>query len=182
MWSDGRSSRCGEALISSAVPVRAQARNSSPKSTSTGGRLPIRRVVGWPMTLTRDVEQHPLAALPVYLDAAGDPLRAPGPEPGQAVQPARLDRRRQVGDGLDAEIVAKLQGAFGAEAGHPGQLEDPGRYLRAQLVQRADAPGVAVFGDLGRDRGADARNRAERLDVELADVVGPAADRTGSFS
>jgi len=36
----------------SAVPVRAQARTSSPKSTSTGGRLPIRRVVGWPMTLT----------------------------------------------------------------------------------------------------------------------------------
>ena len=52
MWSDGRSSRCGEALISSAVPVRAQARNSSAKSTSTGGRLPIRRVSGCPMTLT----------------------------------------------------------------------------------------------------------------------------------
>ena len=52
MWSEGRSSRCGEALTSSAVPVRAQARNSSPKSTSTGGRRPIRRVVGWPMTFT----------------------------------------------------------------------------------------------------------------------------------
>ncbi len=32
--------------------MRAQARNNSPKSTSTGKRLPIRRAVGWPMTLT----------------------------------------------------------------------------------------------------------------------------------
>src|SRR5690348_18041184 len=64
MWSDGRSSRCGEALISSAVPVRAQARNSSPKFTSTGGRLPIRRVVGWPM---RSEEHTSELQSPVHL-------------------------------------------------------------------------------------------------------------------
>ena len=127
----------------------------------------------------RDVKQHPLAALPVHLDAAGDALPALGPEPGQAVQPTRLDRRRQVVDRGDTQVVAELQGAFRSEAGHPGQLEDAGRYLRAQLLERPDAPGVAVFGNLGRDRGADAGNRPQGLDVELADVVGPAAHRTG---
>jgi len=52
MCSDGRSSRSGEALTSSAVPVRAQAAASSFRSTSTGGRRPILRVSGWPMMFT----------------------------------------------------------------------------------------------------------------------------------
>ena len=50
--SGGRSIRSGEALISSAVPVRAHAAYSAPKSTSTGGLRPSLRVSGWPMTFT----------------------------------------------------------------------------------------------------------------------------------
>ena len=70
----------------------------------------------------RHVEQHPLTALPVHLDAGRDPLLAPGPETGQAIQPARLDRRRQVVHRLDAEVPVELQGTLRAQAGHPGQL------------------------------------------------------------
>ena len=123
------------------------------------------------------VEQDPLAALPVHLDAAGDALLALGPEPGQALQPARLDRRRQLVDRGYAQVMVELQGALGPEARHPGQLEDAGRDLGAQLVEGLDAAGVAVFGDLGRDRGADRGNGTQGLDVERADVLAPAADR-----
>jgi hypothetical protein len=79
----------------------------------------------------------------------------------------------------DAEVPVELQGAFRAQPGHLGQLQDPGRYRRAQVLQRPDAPGLPVLGDLGRDRGAHAGNRPELFDAELADIVGPAADRTG---
>ena len=125
------------------------------------------------------VEQHPLAALPVHLDAASQPLLAAGPEPGQPFQLARLDRRGQFVHRRHAQVVVELQGPLGSQAGHPGQLEDAGRYLGPQLVQRGDVPGGQVLGDLGRDRGADAGDGPQALGVEPADVIGPAADRTG---
>jgi hypothetical protein len=165
MWSDGRSSRCGEALISSTVPVRAQARNSSPKSTSTGGRLPIRRVVGWPMTLTCGFSQ---AATNRLVISARDCSKCECTEATQMSKPARKSAPQST-----------EPSAPGPEAGHPGQLEHAGRDLGPQLVEGLDAARLAELGDLGRDRGADAGDRAERLDVEPADVVGPAAHRTG---
>jgi hypothetical protein len=53
MCSGGRSIRSGEALTSSAVPVRAHAAYSASRSTWTGGRRPTLRVSGWPMMFTR---------------------------------------------------------------------------------------------------------------------------------
>jgi hypothetical protein len=95
-----------------------------------------------------------------------------------AVEPARLDRLCQVVHRLDAELMIELESPLGAEAGHPGQLEDAGRDLGAQFVEGRDPAGLAELGDLGRDRGADAGDRPQRLDVETAEVIGPAADGT----
>ena len=127
------------------------------------------------------VEQDPLAALPVYLDSARQPLLAPGPEPGQPVQPARLDRRGELVHRRDAQVVVELHGAFRPEAGHPGQLQHPGRDPGPQLVQRGDPPGRGVLGDLGGDRGAHPGDGPQALGVELADILAPAADRPGGL-
>ena len=125
------------------------------------------------------VEQDPFAALAVHLDAAGDALFAAGAEPGQALQPTRLDRPGQLVHRRDAQVVVELQRPLRPEAGHPGQLEHPGRDLGPQFVQGDDAPGGQVLGDLGRDRGAHAGDGAQALGVELADVLTPATDRPG---
>ena len=79
MWSDGRSSRCGEALISSAVPVRAQARNSSPKS---------------------DLDRRPLADPPGGRVADDVDVRvlAGGDEPPGHLRPGLLEVRVHRGD------------------------------------------------------------------------------------
>src|SRR5215207_3138329 len=55
--SSPRSRREGEPLTSRAVPVAAAARYSASRSTSPAARLPMRRPVGWPMTLTAGCRQ-----------------------------------------------------------------------------------------------------------------------------
>ena len=88
MCSGGRSIRSGEALISSAVPVRAHAAYSASRSTSTGGRRPTLRVSGWPMMFTAgfsDRGDEPLRHRRPVLLEAGVNRRDADVEPAQEV-------------------------------------------------------------------------------------------------
>src|SRR3984957_15292605 len=107
------------------------------------------------------------------------PLFAACPEPGQPFEPARFDRRGEFVHRRDAQVVVKLEGALRPQARDPGQLQHPGRDPGPQLLQRGDPPGRGVLGDLGRDRGAHPGDGAQALDVELAYILGPAADGPG---
>src|SRR5581483_8645203 len=129
--------------------------------------------------LQRDVEQHPVRALPVHLDAVQDALAALWPEALEPVEPALLDRLGQGVDVLYAQLLAEQERALRPEPGDPGQLPDPSRNLAPQFVQRGERAEPVHLVDLGSDRGADAGDLLELLDVELCRVAGVAGHRAG---
>src|SRR5229473_572544 len=67
---------------------------------------------------------------------------------------------------------------FGPRPGTRVSSRTPGGIL-ARSSSSALMAGLAVLGDLGRDRGADAGDGPQARGVKLADIVSPAADRTG---
>jgi hypothetical protein len=114
-------------------------------------------------------------------------------EAGKAVQLARLGRLPEVGHRADLQLVVKQPRAFGADAGHVGDLDESRRQLRLCLVQHCKVLRLYKLGDLAGEVGADTGQLGqvlarlqhlggaarEVLDGTRRPAVGPHPERVG---
>jgi hypothetical protein len=83
-------------------------------------------------------------------------------EAADVAQPLLLGGLLQRLERVDPQLVEELAGALGPEARQPGHVDEPGRELRAQLLERGDRPRVEQGHELLLERLADPRSVVTR--------------------
>ena len=127
----------------------------------------------------RRVHQDAPTGIGELLQTTEDVLLGLPPEPLEAGDAFVLDRRHQLGDGRDPQLLVEHHGLLGTEARDRHQLAHPGRDLRAQRLQVGERPGLEQLDDLLPDRLADVRDLQDALQVERRDVGVVATHRAG---